>query len=110
MSYNLYMITEKQIRSVAKQIGRAINARKVILFGSHADGTATEDSDVDLLIIADSELPRYKRSRNLYAMFDPYPFPMDLLVYTPEEIERGLSFDVSFVSSVIKQGKELYVS
>ena len=110
MSYNIYMITEKQIRSVAKQIGRAINARKVILFGSHADGTSTEDSDVDLLIIADSELPRYKRSRTLYAMFDPYPFPMDLLVYTPEEIDRGLSFAVSFVSSVIKKGKELYVS
>lgn len=97
------------INQIGKTLGRAARARKVLLFGSYATGHASEQSDVDYFIIADSELPRHKRSRQLYALFHPYPFPMDILVYTPDEVERQLKDPSSFVASVIRQGKEVYV-
>ena len=103
------MIDKDEIKRVAIHIGKAINAEQVILFGSHARDDASENSDVDFMIIADSNLPRFKRSRDLYKLFQPYPFSMDLLVYTPLEIEKGKKAPLSFVSTVLKEGKPLYV-
>jgi len=54
-------------------------------------------------------LPRFKRSRELYKLLRPHPFGMDIVVYTPEEIERGRQTPVSFISSVLQEGKTLYV-
>jgi uncharacterized protein len=103
-------ITLDSIERVGKSLGKAAGARKVVLFGSYAIGGARPDSDVDFLVIADSALPRHKRSRHLYAMFKPYPFPMDILVFTPEEVERELKKTGSFVASALAHGKEVYVS
>ena len=80
----------------------------MILFGSHARDQAGTHSDVDLLVIADSDLPRHKRSRQLHLMFKPYPFPMDILVYTPKEVEEESQFKLSFISRVLREGKRLY--
>ena len=102
------MIEKQEIERVATQIGIASSAESVVLFGSHARGGAREDSDVDLLIIAESDLPRFKRSCELYKLLRPYPFPMDLIVYTPEEIEKGKKSSVSFVSRVLKEGQVVY--
>lgn len=103
------MIDEQEIKQVAERIGTAANAEQVILFGSHARGEAKQDSDVDLLIISESKLPRFKRSRELYKLIRPYPFGMDLIVYTPQEIEKGTKSPHSFVSTVLREGKTLYV-
>ena len=103
------MIDGQEIERVAALLGRAANAERVVLFGSHARGDAGENSDVDFMIIADSQLPRFKRSRQLYKLIRPHPFAMDLLVYTPEEVEKGSKSPVSFVSMVVKEGKTVYV-
>ena len=100
--------SRETIEQVAQSLGRAARARRVILFGSHASGTARPDSDVDFLVVAESNLPRHKRSRDLYALFHPYPFPMDILVYTPDEVERQLRDPGSFVATVLSQGREVY--
>ena len=102
------MISEDDIRSVAKRFAEAIDAEQVILFGSHARMEAGPNSDVDLLVIAKSDLPRHKRTRDLYKLIRPYPFGMDLLVYTPAEIERGMRSRNSFVSRVLREGKTIY--
>ena len=100
---------ENKIKQVARQLGIEADAEQVILFGSHARGEAQENSDVDFMIIAESDLPRHKRSRQLYKLFRPYPFSMDLLVYTPQEIAKGKKSQLSFVSTVLREGKTLYV-
>ena len=102
------MIDEQDIKRVAVRMGAAVGAERLILFGSYARGDATEHSDVDLMIIVESELPRYKRSRGLYTLLRPHPFAMDLVVYTPQEVEKGKRSDVSFVSSVLREGKTFH--
>jgi predicted nucleotidyltransferase len=103
------MADAKQIERVAATIAAATDAERVILFGSHARGDAGPSSDVDLMVIAESALPRHKRARALHAMFRPYPFGMDLLVYTPQEVERAARSPLSFVSGVLREGKAVYV-
>jgi hypothetical protein len=64
---------------------------------------------VDLFVVAESDLPRFKRSRELYRMIRPHAFPLDLIVYTPEEVEKATRSPVSFASVVLREGKPLYV-
>jgi predicted nucleotidyltransferase len=102
------MIPESQIHRVAVQLGKAANASQVILFGSYARGEATERSDVDLLVVAQTDLPRHKRAVGLYKQFRPYPFGMDIVVYTPQEVQEGKKSALTFVSTVLREGKTLY--
>jgi len=102
------MVSLNDIENVAGKIGEKINAKAVILFGSYARNQPGKHSDVDLLVIAESDLPRHKRSRELHLMFKPYPFPMDILVYTPKEVEKESEFELSFISTVLREGKKLY--
>ena len=103
------MVSEQEIVRVATQVGRAADAERVLLFGSHARNEAKEHSDVDLMVIAASDLPRHKRSRQLYKSIRPYTIGLDLVVYTPQEIERDSRAPLSFVSNVLREGKEVYV-
>ncbi len=109
LGYICTMIKEREIRRVAEHIGLQVDAERVVLFGSYARGDATDHSDVDLLVIARSSLPRFKRSRSLYGSLQPYPFGMDLVVYTPEEVERDQQSPLSFVSTALREGKTVYV-
>lgn len=102
------MVGIDEIERVATRIAVKANAERVILFGSYARDEANDGSDVDFLIIAQSDLPRFKRSRELYKLFRPYPFGMDILVYTPQEVERGARSRLSFISTVLREGKTLY--
>jgi len=102
------MINQTAIENAARRIGEKINAQAVILFGSHARGDAGATSDVDFFVIAESDLPRFKRSRDIYKIFKPYPFGMDILVYTPQEVEKARKSPLSFVSTVLQEGKTLY--
>jgi predicted nucleotidyltransferase len=107
-SYHPIMVAFNEIENVARRIGEQTQAKAVVLFGSHARDQAGANSDVDLLVIAESDLPRYKRSRQLHLMFKPYPFAMDILVYTPDEVEAERQFELSFISRVLREGKRLY--
>jgi len=104
------MVTEEQITQVAQRLGAATNAERVILFGSYARGDAREHSDVDLMIVAESDQPRFKRARGLYKEIEPYPScGVDLLVYTPKEIDKWKDCPVSFIAGVLREGKTVYV-
>lgn len=102
------MVKMSEIKDVAQKIGQAVCAKSVILFGSYARGDAKESSDVDFLVIADSQLPKHKRSREIYKIFNPYPFGMDIVVYTSSEIEQAGKCPLSFVSTILRDGKKIY--
>lgn len=67
----------------------AASPRLVILFGSYAEGQAREQSDVDLLVVADTP-SWHKLSMSLRKVLRPLlkPFSLDLLVYSSEVWEK----------------------
>jgi predicted nucleotidyltransferase len=104
------MISQKQIEEIIERIASNCKPEKIILFGSYAYGTPTEDSDLDLLvIIKSSKQPRYKRAReirkHLWGIAD---IPKDVLVYTQKEIEEWKEVDEAFITTAMKKGKVLY--
>lgn len=84
-----------------------LNPEKVILFGSLARGEVHKGSDLDLIIIA-REIPlRFLDRLDLaYKTLDP-DFPVDILVYTPEEIEK-MKISNPFIRKALQEGKVLY--
>ena len=101
---------DKKIQEVVDKIVREFKPEKVILFGSHAWGTPTEDSDVDLFIVKNSELPRRERQRELRHRIYPPNVPLDLLVFTPHEMQERLSMGDLFIRDIVENGKPLYVA
>ena len=79
------MISSEEISNISEIIVNNYKPDKVILFGSYAQGTAEENSDLDLMIISDREksLPRYKRGLKLRIQLSKYPFIKRILLSTP---------------------------
>ena len=101
------MVTMRKIRAVGQQIGRRFHPQRVILFGSYAYGRPTEDSDVDLLVVMPVQGSTIDQSVNIRMAVRP-PFPMDLLVRTPEKIQERRDMGDPFVRTILDDGKVLY--
>jgi predicted nucleotidyltransferase len=99
---------EELLQSIATRIAEAIHPQKIILFGSWARGERGPHSDIDLLIIQESALPRPQRYAQVRRLFWGMGLPMDILVYTPEEFARYQSVPGSFTHTVTHEGRVLY--
>ena len=101
------MVSIEQIREFAGRVVREFNPERIILFGSYADGTATEDSDVDLLVVMPFEGKSWEPAARVRSVVRP-PFPLDLLVRSPSGLrQRPRQGDV-FLSEVVRGGAVLY--
>lgn len=97
------------VESITKKIISEYRPKRIILFGSHAWGTPHPDSDIDLLIIADSQHSRTQRKRELYALLRDRTVPVDVLVYTPEELEKKIQYERNlFLKDIVTNGKVVY--
>ena len=103
--------TEKdEMDEIVDRIVKAIHPQKIVLFGSRSRNQARPDSDIDILVIADSDEPRYKRSRVLYGVLSDIPTAMDIVVYTPDEIDDWSQVRQAFITTALREGKILYDS
>ena len=102
------MISQEKINEVIDRIVKNINPEKIILFGSYAQGNPSEDSDLDLLIVKEMRIPRYKRTREVKKHLRGLKIPIDVIVYTRKEIKEWEETKTAFISQTIKQGKVLY--
>lgn len=96
------------IKEITERIVQSMHPRRIILFGSRALGKARSNSDWDILVIAESTLPRYRRASSLYGALSDLPIPIDILVYTPEEVEEWSEVPQAFITTATREGKVLY--
>lgn len=99
-------VTLHAIRRYARKIAEQFNPDQIILFGSHAYGTPTADSDVDLLVVMDARNQHDQAVRIRWRL--PAPFPMDLIVRTPRNLRWRLEEGESFHSEIVTKGILLY--
>jgi predicted nucleotidyltransferase len=102
------MIDEETIQRIVRVIAERFSPRRIILFGSHARGEAGPYSDLDLFIEMDPPLPTRGRAAQIKQLFDPYPGPMDIVVYSSEEVAYWKQAPASLVASALRKGKVLY--
>ena len=100
-------VSLEKIREAATRIAAQNGGRLAILFGSHARGTATRRSDIDLIFVDDLDIPYLRRlDRYFDPLADALDAPIEVLVYTPKEFERMK--DRSFVKRALEEGVVLY--
>lgn len=102
------MISQEKINEVVGRIVKNINPEKIILFGSYAYGNPSEDSDLDILIVKEMKIPRYKRTREVKKHLRGMKIPIDVIVYTKKEIKKWEDTETAFINQAIKQGRVIY--
>lgn len=100
----------KQISMRVRPVLRKYGIKKAILFGSFATGRQTLKSDVDLVLIQDTDKRYFDRFegilRDLYEAIRGRD--IEVFIYTPEELDR-ISHR-KFIQSVLREGQVIYES
>ncbi len=102
------MVAIGEIEAFGRQIGSKFSAEKVILFGSYAEGTAAEDSDVDLLVVAETDLPQRQRYGAVRRLVADVPASFDIIFKTPDEYGRWRTVVNHIVYFADKYGRVIY--
>ena len=82
------MLTQQQIEQLKQTIVEVEQPDQIILFGSYAYGEPHEASDLDILVVKDDTIPRHKRGKEVLKALSYIRFPLDIVFYTPEEINK----------------------
>jgi len=96
------------LMAAVEKIVASLHPQKIILFGSYAYGHPTPDSDVDLLVIMETTDPPTERFMKVARLLRPRLFPVDILVYTSQEIEEALEHNNIFIREIYTKGITLY--
>ena len=103
------VIVEQQIKEITDKIVQEYKPEKVILFGSWVWGTPHEDSDIDLLVVMESDKPRIERQHEVKETVGYAGMPVDVLVHTPEELQESINIKRNlFLEDIVRNGKVLY--
>lgn len=101
------MVARSTIHDFAHQLAETFSPQRIILFGSYAHGHPGPDSDVDLLVIMPFRGSPHRKATEIRLRV-PSPFPLDLLVRTPQAVTQRLRWRDSFVMEIVREGKVLY--
>jgi predicted nucleotidyltransferase len=101
-------IPKKTIAKIVQEIVRACKPRLVILFGSYGRGDPTNDSDLDLFVVANLPGNSSERIRFVHRAITATGFGIDIVVRTPEQYAKAMAGRDWFVQEIVKQGKIMY--
>jgi len=101
---------EKIIFEIVKEIREKYEPIKIILYGSYCYGTPTADSDINILIIKDTDkrpIDRWIEIKKILRNISKKA-PISPLVYNPKEIKERLAIKDFFVEEIFEKGKVIY--
>lgn len=97
-----------KIREMVRRIVERFHPEQIILFGSHARGTAGPDSDVDLLVVMRDPGSKRKMAIEIRVELGGMGVPKDVIVVTPEEVERYRGVVGTLIYPALREGTVLY--
>ena len=107
-SGSMYPPNNDLIGDIVRRIVETAQPEKIILFGSRARGDARPHSDFDVLVIKESSEPSYRRDAPLYLALAGLNAPVDVMVYTPEEVTDWSAVPQAFITTAVREGKVVY--
>jgi predicted nucleotidyltransferase len=100
--------SERELATMIRRLVRRYRPEKIVIFGSAAAGTADADSDIDLLIIKQTEDGYFDRVSKVHRLLDTSQ-PLDIFVLTPQELEKAVTENRYFVvEEILKKGRVIY--
>lgn len=106
--YERDRIPQEAIASVVRQIIAMFRPQKIILFGSYAYGQPQPESDVDILVVMETDLKESKQALQIYRSLERDLFGLDILVRTPENLAKRIRLGDNFLQEITSRGKVLY--
>ncbi len=101
---------EEQLNELVSRIVNAAHPLRIILFGSAARGDMGPDSDIDILVVMPEGTHRRHTMEWLHGLFSGLPFPVDVIVSTPTDLEKYRQTAGLIYSTVLREGRELYAA
>ena len=89
---------------IASEPLRAAGVKRAVAFGSYARGVADAWSDLDLVVVMETDLPKLERGRLLGDLYDALPVALDVLVLTPAEFEQGICAGLDVFAAIGREG------
>lgn len=102
------IVDESLLQEMVRRLVEAIDPDRIILFGSRARGDARPDSDVDLLVIKDSDEPPHRRVIPAYRALGGLSVPKDIIWRTPDEVEEWSGARNYVATRALREGRVLY--
>jgi predicted nucleotidyltransferase len=99
---------EPDVKQIVQRIAEAFGPKRIVMFGSRARGDARPGSDLDLMIEMETPDPPAERARVIDALFGLRRWAMDLVVYTPREVQEQRQYRNSLLRAIEAEGKVLY--
>ena len=100
---------KQDIDKMVKRLVDRFDPEQVILFGSHARGTAGPDSDVDLLVIMPVSGSKRAMQIEMRVALHNIRVPKDIILATPDEVARRRNIVGTIIRPALREGKVLYV-
>jgi predicted nucleotidyltransferase len=98
------------LKDIIARVVAAARPDRIILFGSAARGTMGPDSDVDLLVIKRGRFDRGRVAEGIYLQLRGAGEAVDVIVVTPEDVERYRNMPWSVIEPAIREGKIVYAA
>ena len=102
------MLTKENIADIISTIKNKINPSQIYLFGSYAADKATEASDLDLLVVDDSDQNKNVLALEISKTLFPRNYGLDLIVVSPEEIQRRKQQKLGFWLNILEESRKVY--
>jgi predicted nucleotidyltransferase len=100
--------SESAIRQAVERIATRFHPYKIILFGSRARGQGGPNSDADLLVVMPVSGSKRQQAVQIDLALEGIPIPIDLIVVTPDEVERFRDVTGTIIREAVREGKVLY--
>jgi len=96
-----------KLEEIVRRIVEVADPERIILFGSAATGKMGPDSDIDLLVVK-PKVHRRKLAQRIYESLFGVGCPVDVVVVTPEDIERYKDAVGLIIGPALREGKTIY--
>lgn len=101
-------ITENSLQEIVDRIVEVAAPERIILFGSAARGEMDENSDVDLLVVKGGNYGHYRMLRSIYRNLRGVDQAVDVVLVTPEQVERYKDSHYLIIKPALDDGREVY--
>jgi predicted nucleotidyltransferase len=99
---------DRALGRIVKRLVKRFDPEQIILFGSHARGTASPESDIDLLVVLPLEGSKRAKQVEMWVALHDIRVPKDIVVATPEEVARQRNIVGTIIRPALREGQVLY--
>jgi len=102
------VLREETLREIIHRIVEVAQPEKIILFGSAARGEMGPNSDVDMLVVKSGEYDASRLTGDIYMNMHGVGEAVDVILVTPEQVERYRHTHCLVIAPALREGKEVY--